>query len=78
MPVFPDAAFLTLAPDWLCELLSPSTRASDLNEKRALYARAGGAHLWLVNPDAPTLEAFTLTAGAWTLAAFQAVPPSRP
>jgi Uma2 family endonuclease len=72
MPAYPDAPFFTLAPDWLCEILSPSTRAFDLTEKRALYARAGVAHLWLLDPDARTLEAFTLTAGAWTLtAAFQ-------
>jgi Uma2 family endonuclease len=72
MPAFPDAPFFDLAPVWLCEILSPSTRAFDLTEKRALYARAGVASLWLLDPDARTLEAFTLTSGAWTLtAAFQ-------
>ena len=38
MPVFPDAPFFDLAPDWVCEILSPSTRRFDLTEKRALYA----------------------------------------
>jgi Uma2 family endonuclease len=72
MPVFPDIPFFTLAPDWVCEVLSPSTRRFDLTEKRELYRQNGVAHLWLVDPDARTLEAFTLTAGAWTLtAAFQ-------
>jgi Uma2 family endonuclease len=72
MPAYPDAAFVTLAPDWLCEILSPSTRRFDLTEKRALYGANGVAHLWLLDPEARTLEAFTLTAGAWTLtAAFQ-------
>jgi len=72
MPAYPDAAFVTLAPDWLCEILSPSTRRFDLTEKRALYGANGVAHLWLLDPEARTLEAFTLTAGAWTLTgAFQ-------
>jgi Putative restriction endonuclease len=72
MPVFPDTAATDLAPDWVCEILSPGTRRFDLTEKRELYRRNAVAHLWLVDPDARTLEAFTLLAGAWTLtAAFQ-------
>lgn len=67
MPSLTDAAFVTLAPDWLCEILSPSTRRFDLGEKRALYATHGVAHLWLLDPDARTLEAFTLLAGKWVL-----------
>jgi Uma2 family endonuclease len=69
MPVYPDTAFFTLAPDWVCEILSPSTRRFDVTEKRALYAANGVAHLWLLDPDSRILEVFTLTAGAWTLAA---------
>jgi Uma2 family endonuclease len=72
MPAYPDTAFATLAPDWVCEILSPSTRRFDLTEKRALYASNAVAHLWLVDPETRTLEAFTLTDGRWTLsAAFQ-------
>jgi Uma2 family endonuclease len=69
MTVPPDAAFLTLAPDWACEILSPGTRRLDLTRKRALYAEHGVAHLWFVDPDARTLEAFALDGGAWRLAA---------
>ena len=69
MPVLPDTATIDLAPDWVCEILSPGTRRFDLTEKRELYRLAGVAHLWLVDPDARTLEAFTLVANAWTLAA---------
>ena len=75
LPVFPDTAFIDLAPDWVCEILSPGTRRFDLTEKRELYRRNAVAHLWLVDPDARTLEAFPLAAGAWTLAA--AVPGRR-
>ena len=70
MPEFPaDAAFGTLVPDWVCEVLSPSTRTFDLTAKRAAYAAHGVEHLWLVDPEARTLEAFRLAAGAWTLTA---------
>ena len=66
MPAIPDVAYLMLAPDWVCEILSPSTRKFDLEEKRPVYAREGVGHLWLVDPSARTLEAFTLGNGAWT------------
>ena len=66
MPAIPDMAYLTLAPDWVCEVLSPSTRTLDLEGKRPVYAREGVGHLWLVDPSARTLEAFALGNGAWT------------
>ena len=59
----------TSPPTGSAEILSPGTRRFDLTEKRELYRRNAVAHLWLVDPDARTLEAFTLLAGAWTLAA---------
>lgn len=37
MPRFPRTAYVTLAPDWVCEILSPSTRALDVGPKRAIY-----------------------------------------
>ena len=45
MPVPPDAAYITLVPDWVCEVLSPSTRKFDLGDKSAVYARAGVSHI---------------------------------
>ena len=66
MPDYPDTPYFTLAPDWVCEILSPSTRTFDLEEKRPIYAREGGGHLWFVDPAARTLEAFALQDGAWT------------
>ncbi|MXY66284.1 MAG: Uma2 family endonuclease [Gammaproteobacteria bacterium] len=67
MPEFPNVTFFTLAPDWACEILSPSTRALDQGIKRTIYAREGVAHLWFVDPDARTLEAFELHDGKWVL-----------
>lgn len=69
MPAFPDAAWTELAPDWVCEVLSPGTRRLDLTDKRRLYAAAGVPHLWLVDPKARTLEAFALDGGRWVLLA---------
>ena len=69
MPELPGTAYFTLAPDWTCEVLSPSTRRVDLQEKRPLYAREGVAHLWLVDPADRTLEAFELRGGQWVLIA---------
>ena len=66
MPEAPSKAFVTLAPDWVCEILSPSTRRMDLTRKRDLYAREGVPYLWFVDPEARTLEAFALHGGQWT------------
>ena len=67
MPDYPDTAFFDIAPDWVCEVLSPSTRRIDLGEKREIYAREGVRHLWFVDPDVRTLEAFELRKGQWVL-----------
>lgn len=67
LPEMPAAAYFTLAPDWVCETLSPSTERIDRGKKLAIYARAGVAHLWLVNPIAETLEAYRLEQGRWVL-----------
>ena len=69
MPEYPDAAYCTIATDWVCEVHSPSTRQLDLNEKRALYARECVGHLWFVDPDARTLEVFALCERQWLLLA---------
>ena len=67
MPDYPETAYFTLEPDWVCEVLSPSTRAMDQGRKRDIYAREGVAYLWFVDPDARTLEAFELRDSLWVL-----------
>ena len=69
MPEYPLTAYVTLAPDWVCEVLSESTRKVDLHEKRPIYAREGVVYLWLVDPTDRTLEAFELHDGQWLLIA---------
>ena len=70
MPGYPDVAYFTLPPDWVCEVLSASTRKIDLHGKRPIYAREGVAHLWLIDPVDRTLEAFELRNGEWVLFAM--------
>ncbi|MGK3983395.1 Uma2 family endonuclease [Sorangium sp. So ce136] len=67
MPELPDTAYFELAPDWICEVLSPSTEDVDRDEKMPIYARGGVRYAWLVDPIARTLEVFALASGrAWT------------
>lgn len=65
MPEVPDASAFELAPDWVCEVLSPSTAALDRGAKMPIYAREGVKHLWFVDPVLETLEAFNLDHGRW-------------
>lgn len=65
----PDTAYCSIAPDRACEVVSPSTRRIDLNEKRQIYAREGVSPLWFVDPDARILEGFVLRDGHWLLLA---------
>lgn len=64
----PDAPFLTLAPDWVCEILSPSTERTDRLNKLPIYGREGVAHIWLINPTLRTLEVLRLEQGRWIVA----------
>lgn len=67
LPEMPRGAFLSVAPDWVCETVSPSTERIDRGTKLAIYARENVSHTWLVNPLAETLEAYRLEQGRWLL-----------
>ena len=56
---------ISIAPDWVCEVLSPSTRHHDQVRKRRFYARHGVSHLWFVDPEARTLVVSRLENGRW-------------
>jgi Uma2 family endonuclease len=60
MPVMPEAPFFEIAPNWICEVLSPSTTAIDRVQKMPIYATQGVNHLWLIDPLVETLEIFRL------------------
>ncbi|MBU6160675.1 MAG: Uma2 family endonuclease [Myxococcales bacterium] len=57
---------LTLAPDWVCEILSPSTATRDRGVKADCYAKHGVRWLWLVDPVEEFIEAWELVAQRWT------------
>ena len=70
MPVLPTEAFFTVAPDWVCEVLSPSSGRIDRMRKLPIYLEHEVTWAWLVDPIARTLEVFERAAGRWTLAAL--------
>lgn len=67
MPTVPDAAYSSLAPDWVCEILSPSTALFDRTHKLGIYARESVPFAWLIDPIARTLEVLRLDAGGWSM-----------
>ncbi len=69
MPLRPQTAFFAQAPDWVCEVVSPSSGRRDRVLKMPRYGAAGVSHLWLVDPTPCTLEAYAWLAdpGRWTL-----------
>jgi Uma2 family endonuclease len=68
MPALPETAYFALAPDWVCEVLSPSTALLDRAKKLRVYAEARVAHAWLVDPVLRTLEVLRRNeTGHWTL-----------
>jgi len=67
MAELPDVTAFELAPDWVCEVVSPSTAALDRTDKMPIYGSAGVGHAWLVDPLAQTLEVFRRDAALWIL-----------
>lgn len=64
----PDERY-SVAPDWVCEILSPSTARIDRVHKTRIYAEEGIANLWIVDPDEKTIEIYALRDGHWSLIA---------
>jgi len=69
MPEIPiDDAFLDVAPDWCCEVLSPRTEALDRGEKKRIYETFMVGHLWLVDVENRTIEVHELDGSEYRLA----------
>lgn len=58
-------AFVSLAPDWVCEVLSPSTEAFNRGRKADVYLEVGVRYLWLVDAVTPQIEAFEAAGSRW-------------
>lgn len=67
MPEYPDAPFFTLAPDWVCEIASPSTSRLDRLKKLPLYGKEGVTHAWIIDPPLRTVEILRWQAGHWSI-----------
>ena len=67
MPILPQDHRFEVVPDWVCEVLSPSTQKTDRVDKMKVYAHYGVAYLWLIDPVAHTLETYALDKGHWTV-----------
>jgi Uma2 family endonuclease len=68
-PGIPDTAYFTAVPDWVCEVISPSTATLDRAKKLRIYAGARVPHAWIVDPLARTLEVMRLENGRWSIVA---------
>jgi Uma2 family endonuclease len=62
-----NVPYFTLAPDWLCEVASPSTEKTDRSRKLPIYATEGVKHVWIIEPARRTLEVFRLVGQDWLL-----------
>ena len=58
LPRFPEGAHVTVAPDWVCEVISTSSTRLDRVKKLPKYARNGVQHAWIVDPVLRTLELY--------------------
>lgn len=68
VPGFPiDGPAATIAPDWVCEVLSPRSGILDRTRKLPAYARYGVEFMWIVEPVHKTIEVFQLAGDHWTL-----------
>ena len=67
MPTVPDTAAITLAPDWICEVLSDRTEAHDRGRKMRVYRREKVSHYWLADPRLRTLEVYRLDGERYSL-----------
>jgi Uma2 family endonuclease len=65
MPVMPNVPWFDLAPDWVCEAMSPGTARLDRFKKLPIYARENVQFAWIVDANLQSFEAFRLDNGSW-------------
>jgi len=66
-PIEEPHNWISVAPDWVCEILSPGTAQVDRTEKMPLYAQHQVSHAWLIDPILKTLEVFRFEPGRWVV-----------
>jgi Uma2 family endonuclease len=65
----PDETLFTIAPDWVCEVLSPWTERVDRGRKLRIYAEAGVGYAWFIKPTDRSFQGMRLRESAWTIVA---------
>jgi len=70
IPYLPEGHRIEIVPDWVCEILSPSTASKDREIKMPLYAHYGVPYAWLVDPVEQTLEVYGLDGSTWVKGGF--------
>ncbi len=66
-PERPAGRPISLLPDWICEVLSPSTENVDRVDKLQSYFQAGLPHYWIADPIERVLEVYRRTELAYAL-----------
>ncbi len=64
-PIEEPHNWISVVPDWVCEVLSPATAQIDRTMKMPLYARHQVSHAWLIDPILKTLEVFQFELERW-------------
>ncbi|MDX2052054.1 MAG: Uma2 family endonuclease [Polyangiaceae bacterium] len=67
LPILPESAFLDVAPDWVCEVASPPTRALDRGKKLDVYQREGVKHVWFIEPLDQFVEVLELDGSTYRI-----------
>ena len=67
MPKIPKTSIFEVVPDWVCEVISEGSRKMDRKTKPPIYLRSGVKHMWVVEPEARTLEVYRATENGWLL-----------
>lgn len=63
----PEENFISVSPDWICEVLSYRTMRIDRIKKMPIYAKFHVSFLWLIDPLTKILEVFKLESNKWVL-----------
>jgi Uma2 family endonuclease len=60
-----DGVYITSVPDWVCEILSPTTEVYDRGSKWRIYHEVKVGHYWLFDPRIRTLEVYEWRKADW-------------
>ena len=68
VPKRPSGRPVRIRPDWVCEILSPSTASRDMGVKQQTFHKCGVGHYWIVDPKNETLTVFRWDPNGYVIA----------